>query len=251
MTKKNKSKIEARTRQATLGGKYQHHLRAVGGGGSSGRFECYVMRIIELAKARHEEVRAEETSGGDDALIIEGLMAPRPAAEAALRAALHDASPLDARKLEVLMYVGRDAWHGPGESKDVFHLVEKALVRDAYEITLHVIGGKSPLHVYLTNGLAEAKRVGLDLKSAFARPVESEPSEPPPPAPGETTPSMTRLEGVRFKVKNLRGALKAKVKARASHDVRVALRDRLPDLSKIRKMVRSLNKRGAERANGQ
>ena len=146
-------------RRLKTGESHQTAARHVRGQRPSLGFEAIVLRIIGLAMARNRE-DASSDEGPTDYLDAEPLLRPTPPAEAALLAALSELSSEDLRKLEVLMYSGR-------EHHDV-HTMERTLGYDRSDaITVDVVSGKSPLDKYLEEGLALAKRDGVDLDGKF------------------------------------------------------------------------------------
>lgn len=131
-----------------------------------GRFEAIVLRIIDLAKKRNEEReqrRGEQTTISIDE-SLKSLLEPMPPCKAALHQALKALSMKDVRKVEVLMYSGRDG-------DDVFK-TNRTLRRDDHAVTVSQIRSKSPLDKYLSDGLAQAKRDGVDLEGDFRRDAE-------------------------------------------------------------------------------
>lgn len=150
-----------RERQLKTGESHQTAARHVRGVRPPGGFEALVLRIIELAKVRNQQDAARPTR------TIRYLPAPNEKpypifspGEKALRTALSELSWPVLRKVEVLMYSGR-------ERQDV-HVIERTLPRDdAPIITVDVIAGKRPVDEYLEEGLALAKKGGVDLDGEF------------------------------------------------------------------------------------
>lgn len=169
MTRKNKKKDARRARQAKLGGSYCAHLRMLEVAETSPtlqrdgrlappeRFEALVHGIIALAKSRNEE---EELS--PDRSVEESIFGPPLPAEAALDKALSELPYPILRKLEVLMYSGRE---GIGVVA-----MERTLLRNDADVTASMIAEKLPLDEYLTAGLRLAKVDGVDLEGSFSRP---------------------------------------------------------------------------------
>ena len=62
----------------------------------------------------------------------------------------------DLRKVEVLMYSGRDG-----------HSLSASLPRDTSAMTVAVLAGKTPLAEDLAEGLGRAERSGIDLEQLF------------------------------------------------------------------------------------
>ncbi len=129
-----------------------------------GRFEAILLRIIELAKMRNEEHDNNPRNHGGGMFgelsrqMIEDIVSPPPH-DKALREALLALSMEDLRKLEVLMYSGRDG-------DDVFK-TNRTLRRDDRIGMVGTIRSKSPLDRYLIAGLARARRDGVDLEGDF------------------------------------------------------------------------------------
>ena len=128
-----------------------HILAKLGKSDSKGRFERVLEGTIErAAAARSAYVKRMQVP------ITEGP----GATERLLRAHLEGLHPEDLRRVEVLMYAGRDG-------EDIIDLASE-LPRDTHEITVHVVASKLPvLEEYLTKGLALAKEQGVDLDAGF------------------------------------------------------------------------------------
>lgn len=128
-----------------------------------GRFEAIVLRIIDLTKKRnaeHDNDPRNQTEGRMLADIVATLFEPMPPCKAALTEALRALSMEDLRKLEVLMYSGRDG-------DDVFK-TNRTLRRDDHDVTVITIRSKCPrLDRYLIAGLARARKDGVDLEADF------------------------------------------------------------------------------------
>ncbi len=152
-----------RERQLKTGESYQTALRHLRGQRKSGSFEAIVLRIIELAKARNRENAADNDGSVNYFANLEQRLERRrfvPPCTSALRDALSKLSSGEIRKLQVLMYSGR-------ERKDV-HAMERDLSYDRTDtISIDVIMSKRPLDRYLADGLTRAKHDGVDLDGAF------------------------------------------------------------------------------------
>jgi len=76
-------------------------------------------------------------------------------------------SERDLKKLQALMYYGRDAIDYPDEDNADIHTVHRILPPDRHEIKATMVVEKMPLDEYLEVGLARAKREGVDLEADF------------------------------------------------------------------------------------
>ncbi|MBK9260234.1 MAG: hypothetical protein IPM54_10405 [Polyangiaceae bacterium] len=128
-----------------------------------GRFEAILLNIIELTKKRQEEYEAdpryrERKSMAEIAQFVdEDLLSPPPAKKA-LDDALHALPRTDVWKLVAMMYFGV-----PWEENDVFTIYQGMFKNDGTVMSL----GKRRVVQYLENGLARAKRDGIDLEASF------------------------------------------------------------------------------------
>lgn len=141
-------------RRAKTGESYQTALRHVRNQRPS-KFELLIRRLIQLAKARQDEYDARPNKKFD----IKRFFGPRPPCEAALRSALTALSSQELRKVEVLMYSGRD--------RENVHDIQMSLLEDSHDVTVHVIMSKSPLVDYLEAGLMRAQSDNIDLDADF------------------------------------------------------------------------------------
>ncbi|WP_437759543.1 hypothetical protein [Sorangium sp. So ce1389] len=149
-----------RARRAKTGESHQSALRHVRDQRPPS-FEAIVHRVIQLAKERNREYDEDPRNHGRRALrqLLERILEPPPPGKAALTRALMELPYRDLRKIEVLMYSGRDGG-------DV-HSLARTLREDSHDVTVIVITQKSPLDRYLEQGLARAKRDGVDLEADF------------------------------------------------------------------------------------
>lgn len=153
-----------RERQLKTGESHQTAIRHVRGQRPPSEFEATVLRIIELAKARNRELDAQDSQGSlstDDPNLGSHLQQYlRSPGRVALQAALLALSSVDLRKVKVLMYSGRE--------RESVHTLEPTLYRDPTDrVSVSMIISKRPLDEYLEEGLALAKRDGVDLEGKF------------------------------------------------------------------------------------
>lgn len=150
-----------RTRMEKTGESYQQALRHVRGGGGP-RLEAVIRGLIPLAEARLRESEALRTPLGltipEDDATAAYFRKPRPA-EDALQAALKKLDLPMLRKIEAVMYAGR-------EDDDVL-MTHRHLHKDDQPITAHVIASKLPLAEYLADGLRLVREQGVDLDGAW------------------------------------------------------------------------------------
>jgi hypothetical protein len=159
----NKKKL-IRERMAKTGESYQAAQRhLVGGGGGDGGsipFEVVVRKIIHLAVARAVEMDGlrPENPIMDVPTVIHIHSQPKPEADR-LRAALAALDYAQLRKLELLMYAGRE--------DDDFRLLHDRLAKDSAVVTASILQSKRSLASYLEKGLAYARRDGIDLDAVL------------------------------------------------------------------------------------
>jgi hypothetical protein len=160
------SKRAIRELMAKTGMSYQAAKRAHSGEPS--RFRATITHLIEVARLRRDEEREararrfRETgsySVNIGSVSIEDLIGPPKGAEKMLIDALEALSDDDLRKVEVIMYAGRD---GGGVMN-----THRSLLRDDRFAMIDIISEKLPLDDYLTRGLGEVDREHVDLDVAW------------------------------------------------------------------------------------
>jgi hypothetical protein len=157
MTDKRKRKI--RRAMAKSGMSYQAVVNAQRR--TPGPFERLVSRIAVLATNRRDEDAAARRFYVRNIGDLHAGPAERPLIDA-----LDATSDADARKLELLMYLGRDCLCGePVRDLEDFGLLCRLTNRDDHSATVDQIGGKLPLDEYLEAGLRAAKRLGVELEA--------------------------------------------------------------------------------------
>lgn len=152
-----------RARMEKTGESHQQALRHIRGGRSGdGGLEAVIRRLVSLATARREESQTDNPRLGltipMNAETEAYLNRPRPADDA-LRFALNELDLGTLRKIEAVMYAGR-------EHEDVL-ITYRHLPKDDRLVTAHMIASKLPLAEYLTDGLQLVWEQGIDLDSAW------------------------------------------------------------------------------------
>jgi hypothetical protein len=148
--------VEAR--RAKTGESYQAALRHVRGsaGRPGGRLEGIIRKLIVMARERNSEESgpAYNTRQLVRRIKLRYKNGREPKAQLLLDS-LKALSPEDIRKVELVMYSGR-------ENEHVYDM-HRALGEEDPDVAVSIVFGKSPLDEYLREGLERARRDGLDL----------------------------------------------------------------------------------------
>lgn len=148
-----------RDRIAKTGESYQQalrHVRAHATGAAATPLEAIIRRLIVLAEARNAESDAQNDGPFLD--VAKYLREPHPARDA-LRAALLKLDLATLRKIQAIMYAGRDDEEVLG--------VYQHLPPDSQPATASMISGKTSLPEYLREGLRLTRRQGVELDAPW------------------------------------------------------------------------------------
>ena len=156
MPKNLDNMVEAR--RAKTGESYQAALRHVRARTQApeGRLAKVIRRLIVMARDRNEEQAgpAYNTRQLVRRIKLRYQNGHKPK-ERLLLETLKSLSPEDIRKVELVMYSGREDEH-------VLDM-HRALFEEEPDMAVSIVFGKSPLDEYLTDGLKRARRDGFDL----------------------------------------------------------------------------------------